>query len=176
VRIADYTHTLHVELPGIVHRFPKGDRVALTIAASDAAYRGTNVVGPVTISTDKTNPGVLKLPVVAPPQQGSVAPSTLRSGLPGTQPKPQCEDHRRFTFKIHQPKHGRVTKVVAYVNGKRVKTVKGHRITKFQLARLPIGIFRVKIVAFTSRNTRTISVRTYRGCKKGKPHTHVVRG
>ncbi|MEA2430289.1 MAG: hypothetical protein QOI19_762, partial [Thermoleophilaceae bacterium] len=46
----------------------------------------------------------------------------------------------------------------------------------FQLARLPIGIFRVKIVAFTSRNTRTISVRTYRGCKKGKPHTHVVRG
>ncbi|HEY0633332.1 MAG TPA: CocE/NonD family hydrolase, partial [Thermoleophilaceae bacterium] len=176
VRIADYTHPLHVELPGIVHRFPKGDRIALTIAASDAAYRGTNVVGPVTISTDKTNPGVLTLPFVPAAQQGAVAPSTLRSGLPGTQPKPRCEDRRRFTFKIHQPKHGRVTKVVAYVNGKRVKTVKGHRITKFQLARLPIGIFRVKIVAFTSRNTRTISVRTYRGCKKGKPHTHVVRG
>jgi hypothetical protein len=176
VRIADYTHPLHVELPGIVHRFAKGDRIALTIAASDAAYRGTNVVGPVTISTDKTNPGVLTLPVVAASQQGAVATTSLRAGLPGTQHAPSCVDRRRFTFKIHQPKHGRVTKVVAYVNGRKVKTVKGHRITKLRLARLPQGVFHVKIVAFTTRHTRTISVRTYRGCKKGKPHTVVVRG
>ncbi len=66
-------------------------------------------------------------------------------------------------------------KVVAYVNGKKVKTVKGHRITKLRLKRLPIGVFRVRIVAFTNKGSRTISVRTYRGCKKGKPHTHVVR-
>jgi ABC-2 type transport system ATP-binding protein len=175
VRIADYTHKLHVELPGIVHRFPKGDRIALTIAASDAAYRGTNVVGPVTISTSPGDPGVVTLPVVAAGQQAAVAESPLRAGLPGTQPRPRCEDHRRFTFKIHQPRGGRVTKVVAYVNGKRVKTVRGRRITKFSIKRLPIGVFQVKIVAFTTKHTRTISVRTYRGCKKGKPRTHVVR-
>jgi hypothetical protein len=29
-------------------------------------------------------------------------------------------------------------------------------------------------VATTNKGSRTISVRTYRGCKKGKPHTHVV--
>src|SRR3954468_10947984 len=75
VRIADYTHPLHVELPGIVHRFAKGDRIALTIAASDAAYRGTNVVGPVTISTDKANPGVLTLPVVASSAEARVTAS-----------------------------------------------------------------------------------------------------
>src|SRR4051794_33445091 len=176
VRVADYTHPLQVELPGIVHRFAKGDRIALTIAASDAAYRGTNVVGPVTISTDKTSPGVLTLPVVPSSKQGSVAAGSLRAGLPGSQHAPGCVDRRRFTFKIHQPGRGRVTKVVAYVNGKRVKTVKGHRITKFSIKRLPRGVFRVKIVAYTTRNTRTISVRTYRGCKKGKPHTVVVRG
>ena len=120
--------------------------------------------------------GVGCLPVVSAAQQGSVASSALRAGLPGTQHAPSCVDRRRFTFKIHQPKHGRVTKVVAYVNGKRVKTVKGHRITKLRLTRLPRGVFRVKIVAFTTRHTRTISVRTYRGCKKGRPHTVVIRG
>jgi hypothetical protein len=66
-------------------------------------------------------------------------------------------------------------KVVAYVNGKRVKTVRGHRVSRLRLQRLPFGVFHVRIVAFTNRRSRTISVRTYRGCKKGKPHTHVVR-
>ncbi|MEA2470920.1 MAG: hypothetical protein QOE38_1919, partial [Thermoleophilaceae bacterium] len=65
-------------------------------------------------------------------------------------------------------------KVVAYVNGKRVLTKKGHKITKVQLKKLPKKTFRVRIVATTNKGSRTISVRTYRGCKKGKPHTHVV--
>jgi ABC-2 type transport system ATP-binding protein len=174
VRIADYTHPLHVELPGIVHRFPKGDRIALTIAASDAAYRGTNVVGPVTISTDPAHPGVVTLPVVPAAEERAVAVSPLPSGLPGSQPRPGCVDRRRFTFKIHQPRHGRVVKVVAYVNGKRVKQVRGHRVTRITIPRLPKRVFRVRIVATTDRGSRTISVRTYRGCKKGPPHTHVV--
>jgi predicted acyl esterase len=175
VRIADYTHTLHVELPGIVHRFAAGDRIALTIAASDAAYRGTNVVGPVTISTDPANPGVVTLPVVAAAQQSPVTVSTLPAGLPGTQVKPRCVDRRRFSFRIHQPRGGRVVKVVAYVNGKRVKQVSGHRVTHLTLKRLPQRVFTVRIVATTDRGSRTISVRTYRGCRKGPPHTHVVR-
>jgi predicted acyl esterase len=175
VRVADYTSPLHVELPGIVHRFAKGDRIALTIAASDAAYRGTNVVGPVTISTDPSSPGVVTLPVVDAAQQRTVASAPLAAGLPGSQKKPQCVDRRRFTFKIHQPHGGgRVVKVVAYVNGKRVLTKKGHKITKVQLKKLPKKTFRVRIVATTNKGSRTISVRTYRGCKKGKPHTHVV--
>jgi ABC-2 type transport system ATP-binding protein len=175
VRVADYTHPLHVELPGIVHRFAKGDRIALTIAASDAAYRGTNVVGPVTISTDPSAPGVVTLPVVGAADQRAVAPTPLAAGLPGTQKKPRCVDRRRFTFKIHQPHGGgRVVKVEAFVNGKRVLRRKGHKITKISLRRLPKKTFRVRIVATTNKGSRTISVRTYRGCKKGKPHTHVV--
>ena len=72
VRIADFTHRVHVQLPGIVHRFAKGDRIALTVAASDAAYRGNNTSGPVTISTSPANPGLLKLPVVAASAQKPV--------------------------------------------------------------------------------------------------------
>jgi hypothetical protein len=33
----------------------------------------------------------------------------------------------------------------------------------------------VRIVARTNRGSRTISTRNYRGCKKSKPRTHVVR-
>src|SRR3954469_10196194 len=98
VRIADYTSPLHVELPGIVHRFAKGDRIALTIAASDAAYRGTNLTGRVTISTASASPGVLTLPVVAAASQAKVTSAPLAAGLQGSQPKPRCVDRRKFAF------------------------------------------------------------------------------
>jgi predicted acyl esterase len=78
VRIADFSHLVHVQLPGIVHRFEKGDRIALTIAGGDAAYRGNNHSGPVTISTAPGSPGVLRLPVVAPSKQ---LPVKGRDGL-----------------------------------------------------------------------------------------------
>jgi ABC-2 type transport system ATP-binding protein len=78
VRIADFSHPVHVQLPGIVHRFRKGNRLALTIAGGDAAYRGNNHSGLVTISTSPGSPGVLKLPVVPPGKQLRV---TARDGL-----------------------------------------------------------------------------------------------
>jgi predicted acyl esterase len=175
VRIADYTHPLHVELPGIAHRFEKGDRIALTIAASDAAYRGTNVVGPVTISTDPASPGVVTLPVIGSAEQEAVKASALRAGLPTGKTPVVCVDRRKFSFRVHQPPRGRVVKVVAYVNGKRVKSKRGKRVTRITLRRLPKRKFEVRIVATTSSGSRTISVRHYRGCRKSRPRTHVVR-
>ena len=80
VRIADFTHPVHVELPGIVHRFAKGDRIALTIAAGDAAYRGTNIVGPVSVTTGAGN--VLSLPVVAAADQKPVSATPLADAVP----------------------------------------------------------------------------------------------
>jgi len=91
----------------------------------------------------------------------------------GAAPKSQsCVDRRRFTFRINQPRRGRVVSVAAYVNGKLVKRVRRHRVTRLTLTRLP-GRFSVRIVATTSRGSRTVSVRRYRGCKKGKPRTRV---
>jgi hypothetical protein len=34
----------------------------------------------------------------------------------------------------------------------------------------------VKIVAITNRRSRAVSVRVYRACTKGRPHTRVRRG
>jgi hypothetical protein len=81
-----------------------------------------------------------------------------------------CKDVRRFAFRIPQPRGGRIVRVTVYVNGRRVKRLHGHRITHLTLRRLPLGVFKLKIVAVSSRGSRTVSVRTYRGCRKGRPH------
>jgi predicted acyl esterase len=64
VRVLDATKTVHVQLPGIVHRFAKGHTVKLVIAATDGAYRNATPVQPVTVSTSAANPTTLTLPVI----------------------------------------------------------------------------------------------------------------
>jgi predicted acyl esterase len=86
----------------------------------------------------------------------------------------KCLDRRKFRFKIGQPKHGRIVKVTVYVNGRKRFVKTGHRVTRVTLKRLPKGVFTVTIVARSNEGQETISVRRYRGCKKSRPHTHVV--
>ncbi|MEO6857799.1 MAG: CocE/NonD family hydrolase [Solirubrobacteraceae bacterium] len=85
VRIPSGGGTIRVDLPGIVHRFPAGDRIALVVAGGDQAYRGNNVAGPVTISTSPSAPGVLHLPVANAGSYGAVlyASSAKARGRPG---------------------------------------------------------------------------------------------
>jgi ABC-2 type transport system ATP-binding protein len=64
VRVPDVTKPFTVQLPGIVHRFPKGDRIALTIAAGDAAYKANDATSPVTIHAASGKNGVLSIPIV----------------------------------------------------------------------------------------------------------------
>jgi hypothetical protein len=87
VRIPAGGGTVTVDLPGIVHRFPAGDRIALVVAGGDQAYRGNNVAGPVTITTSPSAPGVLHLPVADAGAYGSV----VYAGGSGTTPAtPGC--------------------------------------------------------------------------------------
>lgn len=64
VRVGDITQPVTVQLPGIVHRFPQGDRIQLVLSASDAAYSGGTLPTPVLVQTSPTAPGVVRLPVV----------------------------------------------------------------------------------------------------------------
>jgi hypothetical protein len=88
-----------------------------------------------------------------------------------------CVDTRKFAFRIHQPKRGRIVKAVAYVNGKRKATAKakrGKRVTRISVKRLPKNrVFTLKIIATANNGRQTISVRKYRGCKKSRPRTSV---
>ncbi|MFL5883762.1 MAG: CocE/NonD family hydrolase [Thermoleophilaceae bacterium] len=86
-----------------------------------------------------------------------------------------CKDVRKFAFRLHQPRGGRIVRANVYVNGHRVERLRGHRVKRIVLRRLPVGVFKVKIVAFTSRGAKVVSVRTYRGCRKSRPHTRVHR-
>ena len=85
----------------------------------------------------------------------------------------RCIDRRKFTFHVHQPRNGRIVKVVAFVNGKRKAVKRGRRVTHFTLRRLPKRTFTVRIVSTSNEKQQTISVRRYRGCRKSKAHTRV---
>ena len=57
-----------------------------------------------------------------------------------------------------------------YVNGKRVINRRGHNLKSVTLRKLPLGKFTVKILTNTAKHHSTRSVRTYKGCKKSRPH------
>jgi ABC-2 type transport system ATP-binding protein len=63
VRVADVHQPISIELPAIVHRFEAGHRLALVLAGSDIAYRGSNARHAVTLTTDPNAPQTLILPV-----------------------------------------------------------------------------------------------------------------
>ncbi|MEA2472032.1 MAG: bacterial leucyl aminopeptidase [Thermoleophilaceae bacterium] len=125
---------------------------------------------------DTPSCGRFKLPVTnGVLAENNLPPATTTPNPLGLPSNHKCVDRRRFTFKIHQPRHGRVTRVTVFVNGKRVLRLHRHRIAKITIPRLPIGLFQVKIVAVNTTHETVTSVRTYRGCKKGQPTTHVQR-
>lgn len=66
VRVPDVTRPVRVELPAVVHRFDRGHRIRVVVAASDAAYAGNAAAQPVTVTTSPERPGVLALPLTGP--------------------------------------------------------------------------------------------------------------
>jgi alpha-glucosidase (family GH31 glycosyl hydrolase) len=85
----------------------------------------------------------------------------------------RCVDRRKFRFTIDQPRRGRIVRAMVFVNGKRRKVVRGRRVRRVVIARLPRGRFTVRIVARWSSGPRTVSVRRYVGCRKRPPRTRV---
>src|SRR3954471_17946916 len=97
-----------------------------------------------------------------------------RSAVPDSASYPK---RQRLTFRIPQPRGGRIVKVTAYIDGKRVKRVRGHRIARLKLkppARKTN--FTVRIVKVADNGRRTTSVRKYRNCHKTRPRTSTRRG
>jgi hypothetical protein len=84
-------------------------------------------------------------------------------------PSGRCAPY--LSFKIPQPREGRIVRVHAFVDGKLVKRVRGRRVTRVTL-KPPRGKvnFTVRIVKWSNTGKRTASVRTYRGCSKTRPH------
>jgi putative CocE/NonD family hydrolase len=64
VRVADVTQPVTIELPGIVHRFEPGHRLAVVLAGGDMGYRGSNLRQVVNLTTGDGITQQLTLPVV----------------------------------------------------------------------------------------------------------------
>lgn len=84
-RIPDVNAPITIQLPGIVHRFPKGDEIRLVISTSDETFRGNNSAGPVTVTTSPSVPGVLSIPIAIPAIPALSTPSVTKV-LPGCPP------------------------------------------------------------------------------------------
>jgi len=86
---------------------------------------------------------------------------------------PPCSAALPFRFRLHQ-NNGRVIRAVVFVDGHRVKTVRRRRVRRVRIPP-PSGAsdFTVRIVAFTVRHKRVVSVRRYHRCAKEPPATTV---
>jgi predicted acyl esterase len=116
---------VHVELPGLVHRFPKGHRIVLAISGGDLAYRGNVVPGQVQIRTSRARPGVLHLPVA---EAGRDYGAVVGASVP--KPAKRCAP-RKVALHLAKALRGRAASAVVTVAGKRVATLRGaKRLTR----------------------------------------------
>jgi dienelactone hydrolase len=79
-----------------------------------------------------------------------------------------CAKKANRVVKLHLK--ARIVKALVYINGKRVKVTRGHRLRKVTIPEAGGGKQRVKIVLISARGKRYTSLRTYRGCTKTRPH------
>jgi predicted acyl esterase len=73
LRVADTSGAVHLNLPGVVHRYAAGHRIELVLASTDSAYAGSRVPGPITVSVDRNTPSYLTLPLAPAPVTASTA-------------------------------------------------------------------------------------------------------
>ncbi|MDX6644009.1 MAG: hypothetical protein QOD76_1971, partial [Solirubrobacteraceae bacterium] len=86
-------------------------------------------------------------------------------------------DRRRFSFKFKPPPAGtHIIDVKLFINGKRKLHVTGKNIRRVTIKKLPQKKFKVRIVQTQDKGNVVTSTRTYHGCKKSRPRTHVHHG
>jgi hypothetical protein len=101
--------------------------------------------------------------------QSTPAPCANPLGLPRTS---RCVDRRKFSFRLHGR---RVVEVAIYVDDRRIVRRRARRIASVTLRRLPQRRFTVKVVARRAGGRTLVTVRRYRGCRKGRPKGHSAR-
>jgi hypothetical protein len=107
-------------------------------------------------------------PAVKPAPAAQQPAPAASGGVLGTQAK-SCSSRRTFRIKLRN-RGQKVVKATVIVNGKRVKVLRGKRLTsRVDLRGLPKGRFSVRITLKLA-NGKTISgVRRYYTCRPGRP-------
>jgi predicted acyl esterase len=156
VRVADLDHPVHVELPGIVHRFAAGHRLRLVVYGGDLSYRGNVVPGPVSVLSTAARPSVLHVPVATASDYGPV----VRAAAPRA-----CTSRRTITIHLRRRYRGRVRSAVVQVSGRRVaRFAHGRSAVRVSLRGRANGRYTVRIVMRLKSGRRVVDTRRYRTC------------
>lgn len=93
------------------------------------------------------------------------------------QGKKKCLSRRSFKIRLREPRNDALASANVYVNGKRVRTVKGPQRIKagVNLKGLPKGRYTVKIVARTVLGRTIKGTRKYRTCAPKKKSTRKIK-
>jgi hypothetical protein len=98
---------------------------------------------------------------ILPPQ----AKPTFKSVVSLPKATRKCRSKRNFRIRLREPKADPLVSAIVNVNGKRVRVVKGKRLTApVDLRNLPKGRYTVKIVATTATGRVLQGTRRYRTC------------
>ena len=82
-----------------------------------------------------------------------------------------CASRRRFAIRLRAPHGQRLRHATVFVNGRRVRVVRGARLrAAVDLRGLPRGTFVVRVVAVTTRGRRLTDTRRYHTCIPGHRH------
>jgi predicted acyl esterase len=180
VRVPDVTKPIAISLPGIAHRFAKGSKFALVIAASDGAYRNNNLPGNVTVKVTPGSPTQLRRPVLGAGSPAAPVGSALAPGagqLPqvakegsdnqaASLPKPRACKRNRRVVRVHftgVKKPDRIISRRVTVNGKRIKA--GHaKVLKIDLRKVRAGTYRIFVLVKSRKHKVRRTARTYKVC------------
>lgn len=86
-----------------------------------------------------------------------------------------CVASRRLVFRLGRVPGGRVVRAVVHVNGRRVLTRRGRRLTRVSVRRPAGRRIVVRIVTTNDKRGRVITVRSYRGCARSPLRARHVR-
>jgi hypothetical protein len=116
---------------------------------------------------DPRGEGIMGQLVGGPPLVGTVAQQTPAVTLPAAR---TCVSRRAFRIRLRQPRHGRLLRARVDVDGKRVRIVRGRRLTApVDLRGLPAGTYIVRVVATTTTGRSVVRTRRYRTCVARRP-------
>jgi sugar lactone lactonase YvrE len=103
------------------------------------------------------------------PGAGTIKPGIVIDTIGGTRKKGRkCIVSRRLIVRVRQRGGVRLRTVKVYVKGKYRKTVRRRKVSApIVITRVPLGKFKVKLVARTMRGKKLTAKKTYRVCRKG---------
>jgi Concanavalin A-like lectin/glucanases superfamily len=153
-----------------------GHAVTCSVTATNAggsASQDSNAVVPVAPAAPPP-PSPSPPPATTPPPVAQPPVLTIKATAVGLPSAKACVSGRRFAIHLRKVRGERVVAARVYVKGRRVRTVKGKRVTAaIDLTGLPKGRFVVRIVVTTVSGRRYAGRRTYHTCagrKKAKKH------